>query len=268
MNKRQVVNSWISTGTFQDFIQQIFSLAEAKQSAYVCFANVHMVMESYQDKAFNQILNEADIATPDGKPVSVYMRLFEGIKQERAAGMDVLPALLAEANQKGAAVYFYGSTEDVLAKIQQKIAEEYPAVRLAGTYSPPFRTLSPEEDEEIVQMINESQPDLVFVALGCPKQEKWMAAHKGRVQAVMLGVGQAFLTFTGMEKRLPKWARDYSLEWAYRLWLEPKRLWKRYLVYNSWFLWLVFARLLRKMVGLDKKLSPPAPTHLNPLKSE
>lgn len=256
MIKRKVINSWISTGSFEDFIEGIFFLAKNRKSSYVCFANVHMVIEAYNDADFQNILNQADIVTPDGRPVSLYMRLFEGFKQCRAAGMDVLPALIERANQEKASVYFYGSTDDVLEKIQQKITTEYPNVRLAGTYSPPFRTLSPEEDQAIVEKINAAKPDLVFVALGCPKQEKWMAAHLDKVEACMLGVGQAFLTFTGLEKRLPKWVRDYSLEWAYRLIQEPQRLWKRYLYTNSLFLWLVFKRFLRKMVGLDKKNTP------------
>jgi len=256
MQKRKVINSWISTGSFQDFIDSIFFLAKNKSSSYVCFANVHMVIEAYKNAAFQEILNESDIASPDGRPVSLYMRLFEGFDQCRAAGMDVLPALIERANEEGASVYFYGSTEDVLEKICEKITQDYPKVRIAGTYSPPFRQLSEEEDQEIVEMINATKPDLVFVALGCPKQEKWMASHYGRVNACMLGVGQAFLTFTGLEKRLPKWVRDYSLEWAYRLVQEPKRLWKRYFITNTLFLWLVFSRFMKKIVGLDKKNEP------------
>ncbi len=246
--KKKVISTLVSTGSFQEFIQNIFSLAEQKPSSYVCFANVHMLMESYKDSSFNQILNEADMVTPDGRPVSLFMRFFDGVRQDRVAGMDVVPAVIERANREGKSVYFYGSTEDVLQKIEDKIRQDYPNVRIAGTYSPPFRPLTDEEDQQIVDMINEAHPDFLFVSLGCPKQEKWMAAHQGRVHACMMGVGQAFLTFCGMEKRLPKWARNLSLEWTYRLYLEPKRLWKRFLYSNSLFLWLVFRTWVRRKV--------------------
>ena len=247
--KKKVISTLVSTGKFDKIVENIFELAEQKQSSYVCFANVHMVMESYKDKAFNQLLNEADIVSPDGRPVSVYMRIFDGVKQDRVPGMDVVPAIMDKANREGGkSVYFYGSTDDVLEKISQKMKKDYPNVRLAGTYSPPFRKLSEAEDQEIIQMINDAKPDFVFVALGCPKQEKWMADHKNKVNACMLGVGQAFLTFIGEEKRLPKWARNLSLEWTYRLWLEPKRLWRRYLFTNSRFLLLVAQYWVRRKV--------------------
>ncbi|MFD2245468.1 WecB/TagA/CpsF family glycosyltransferase [Pontibacter ruber] len=244
--KRRLLTSLISAGTFNNFLEHIFWLTENRSSSYVCFANVHMLVESYRDKHFNELLNKADVATPDGSPVSKIMHLFYGQQQDRVAGMDLLPRLLQEAAVRGKSVYFYGSTDQVLETVVAKAREQYPELRIAGYYSPPFRQLTKEEDESITQMINDAKPDLVFVALGCPKQERWMADHKGRVQACMLGVGQAFLTFAGLEKRLPKWARDLSLEWTYRLYLEPKRLWKRYLVTNSLFVFLTMKELLQQ----------------------
>jgi N-acetylglucosaminyldiphosphoundecaprenol N-acetyl-beta-D-mannosaminyltransferase len=246
MKKVKIINSLISTGTFKEFIDYIFDLTDSQPSSYVCCANVHMVVESYQDKAFNKMLNAADLATPDGRPLSIVMKLFDKIAQERVAGMDLLPALLKEAEIRKKSVYFYGSTDEVLNKIKAQISIDFPNLRVAGVYSPPFRPLSEEEDQSVIKNINENGANLVFVSLGCPKQEKWMATHKGKINACMLGVGQAFLTYVGLEKRLPKWARDWSLEWAYRLYLEPKRLWKRYVVGNSIFLFFVFKRLIFK----------------------
>lgn len=242
--KVKVISSLISTGTFKEFVDAIFDFADKQPSSYVCCANVHMVVEAYQDKAFNKMLNEADLVTPDGRPISVVIKLFDKIAQERVAGMDLLPVLLKEAEIRGKSVYFYGSTEEVLTKIQAQIATDFPKLRIAGICSPPFRLLTEEEDQQIINLINDSGADLVFVSLGCPKQEKWMAMHKGKVNACMLGVGQAFLTYTGLEKRLPKWAQDLSLEWAYRLYLEPKRLWRRYVIGNSIFLLFVLKRLI------------------------
>lgn len=249
--KKKVVNSLVSTGTFNEFIENIFRISREKDSSYVCFANVHMIMESYKDSEFNKVLNAADIVCPDGRPVSLFMRLFDGVKQDRVAGMDVIPAMVKKANEEGGSMFFYGSTDEVLDKIRKKIESDYPNVTIAGMYSPPFRPLTPEEDEEVVKMLNDANPDFIYVSLGCPKQEKWMASHLDRVNACMLGVGQAYLTFIGVEKRLPKWARNLSLEWTYRLYLEPNRLWKRYLTTNSYFLWVVVKLFVRqKIFGL------------------
>jgi N-acetylglucosaminyldiphosphoundecaprenol N-acetyl-beta-D-mannosaminyltransferase len=242
--KIKLFNTWITAATYRQYLYNIILLADARKSSYVCFANVHMLMDAYQTPAFNQVVNEADIVTPDGKPLSVLMNLQYKNKQERACGMDLFPDILREAEKRDLSVFFYGSTNDVLERIKQKAQDEFSALTIAGAYSPPFRPLTPEEDKEVVDMINASGANLVFVSLGCPKQEKWMHEHKGQIQACMLGLGQAFLTYADLEKRLPKWARDLSLEWAYRFYLEPKRLWKRYLIGNSRFLWLAAKSIL------------------------
>ncbi|RDV13703.1 glycosyltransferase [Pontibacter diazotrophicus] len=244
--KRKLLNSFISKGRFNEFVEHVFWLTENRPSSYVCFANVHMLVEAYRDPDFNQVLNRADLATPDGGPLSKLMRILYKQPQDRVAGMDLLPRLLQEAARRGKSVYFYGSTDEVLSAVVSKAKDQYPELKIAGYFSPPFLQLSEEEDTDIVNMINETEPDLLFVALGCPKQERWMAAHQGKVNACMLGVGQAYMTFAGLEKRLPKWARDFSLEWTYRLWLEPRRLWKRYLLTNSVFMFLVLKTMLQK----------------------
>ncbi len=246
--KRKLLTSLISAGSFEDFVNHIFWLTDNKPSSYVCFANVHMLVESYKDKSFNNLLNQADVATPDGGPLSKLMKVLYGQQQDRVAGMDLVPRLLQEAAARGKSVYFYGSTDQVLEAVVGRAQKELPNLRVAGYYSPPFRKLSEDEDNAIVDMINASGADLVFVALGCPKQERWMADHKDRVRACMLGVGQAFMTYAGLEKRLPKWARDLSLEWTYRLYLEPRRLWKRYLVTNSTFVYLASKVLLQRLL--------------------
>lgn len=247
--KVKLFKTWVSTASYQDYLQNILSLAVIKKSSYVCFANVHMLMEAYQKPVFNQVVNRADIVAPDGRPLSLLMKYQHGIQQERACGMDLFPDILKEAEKNDLSIFFYGSTQDVLDAIKAKAAVEYPKLKIAGVYSPPFRRLTNEEDDAAVEMINSSGANLVFVSLGCPKQEKWMYEHKGRVKACMLGLGQAFLTYAGLEKRLPKWARDLSLEWLYRLYLEPKRLWKRYLVGNSKFLFLAGKSLLLNRGG-------------------
>lgn len=244
--KRQLLSSLISAGSFEDFVNQVFWLTDNKDSSYVCFANVHMLMEARQDKEFQALLNNADVASPDGGPLSKLMKLLYGEHQDRVPGMDLMPRLLQEAEKRGKSVFFYGSTDDVLEAVVARAKADLPALRIAGSYSPPFRKLTPAEDAAITDMINNAGADLVFVALGCPKQERWMADHRGKVKACMLGVGQAYMTYAGLEKRLPKWARDLSLEWTYRLWQEPRRLWKRYLVTNTLFLFEVVKLMLSR----------------------
>ncbi len=254
--KRLLLSSLISVGSFGAFVDHIFWLTDNKRSSYVCFANVHMLVEAYKDRAFGEVLNQADVATPDGGPVSKLMKMVYGERQDRVAGMDLLPRLLEEAAKRGKSVYFYGTTDGVLEKVVAKAKADLPDLRIAGYYSPPFRKITQEEDAAITAMLNKARPDLVFVALGCPKQERWMADHKDQVNACMLGVGQAFLTYAGLEKRLPKWARDLSLEWTYRLYLEPKRLWKRYLITNTTFVYLTMKTLLQQKLQRTKALGP------------
>ncbi|GAA3936409.1 WecB/TagA/CpsF family glycosyltransferase [Hymenobacter algoricola] len=247
--KRPVLDSWISTGQPSDFVDAILTLGAARSSAYVCCANVHMLIEAHQHPDFRSILNEANVVTPDGSPVAAAIRLFHRQPQARIAGMDLLPALLTGAALRGQTVYFYGTTETVLAALVDRTSRELPALRVVGTCAPPFRPLTPDEDAAAVAAINAADPDLLFVALGCPRQERWMAQHQGHIRACMIGVGQAFMVYAGLENRLPYWARRLWLEWAYRLWLEPRRLWRRYLYTNSRFVYLISRRLVAHLAG-------------------
>jgi len=246
MKRKSVFNSRISVGRYQEFIHEIFSLVKYKVPSYVCFANVHMVVEGYKDSSFQKIMNNATIVAPDGKPISLFLKYFEKVEQDRVCGMDLLPDLLRQAEASGKSVYFYGTTPDLLSAIVEKAGKEFPALKISGYYSPPFRNLSETENADIIEKIKATSPDLIFVSLGCPKQEKWMAENKDKIGACLLGVGQAFKVYAGMEKRLPKWMRDLSLEWLYRLYLEPERLWKRYLLTNSYFLFLIFNLLITR----------------------
>ncbi|MGB3848562.1 MAG: WecB/TagA/CpsF family glycosyltransferase [Tunicatimonas sp.] len=248
LRKVQLIRTWVTTAPYRRFIREIIGYAQRRQSSYVCFANVHMLMEAHRNPDFNQVVNQAELVAPDGRPLSVLMRWQFGLQQDRVCGMDLLPDLLRSAAEQSLSVYFYGSTQANLDIIEQRLKHEYPTLHIAGLESPPFRPLSAEEDQDAVDRINNSGAHLVFVSLGCPKQERWMADHRGRVHACMLGLGQAFLTFAGTEKRLPRWAHDYALEWAYRLYLEPGRLWKRYLVGNTWFLYNALIRVIRTRV--------------------
>ena len=239
LTKYAVLQSYISTGRAVDFVEAILGLGAARASAYVCFANVHMLIEAERDPEFGQILNAAAVAAPDGSPVAAAVRWFRGPTQERVAGMDLLPALLRAAAGRGQSVYFYGTTVSVLQAMVTRAKRELPALRIAGVHAPPFRPLTAAEDAADVATINAADPDLLFVALGCPRQERWMANHQGRIRACMLGMGQAFPVYGGLEPRLPLWARRLWLEWAYRLWQEPRRLGRRYLLTNTHFAYLM-----------------------------
>ncbi|NVO32551.1 WecB/TagA/CpsF family glycosyltransferase [Hymenobacter lapidiphilus] len=247
--KYAVLKTQVSAGTPADFLAAILRLGAARGSGYVCCANVHMLVEAHHQPDFRRLLNQARVVTPDGSPVAASLRWLHGQPQARVAGMDLLPALLTAAAAAGQSVYFYGTTEEVLAALVARARRELPTLQIAGWHAPPFRPLTPAEDAADVAAINVAQPNLLFVALGCPRQERWMAAHDGRVQACMLGVGQAFRVYAGFEPRLPPWARPLWLEWAFRLWQEPRRLAGRYLRTNPLFVYLLARELLLLYIG-------------------
>lgn len=220
---------------------------------YICISNVHTTVMAYHDDKYRKVQNEAAMALPDGKPLSIVskMRGFHGA--ERVPGPDLMPELFRLSEKKGYSHYFYGSTQDTLDKLQEAILKEYPKLNIAGMYSPPFRNLSSEEEQEIINTINETHADFIWVGLGAPKQEFWMAKHKGKVCGLMLGVGAGFDFHAGTVKRAPRWMQECCLEWLHRLLQDPMRLLPRYISTNFSFLWNVHKenRQIKKL----KKLS-------------
>ena len=239
LGKKNILDLLISTGSFEQMVQQIIAYGSQKESAYTCCVNVHMTVEASKDPEFRDIVNQADLATPDGMPIAKVINSKHKLRQERVAGMDLVPALFKEAEREGLSVYFYGDTDEVLNALRKKVRKDFPNLRIAGYYSPPFRTLTEQETEQIREQIRESDANLLFVALGCPKQEKWMAQQKGKIPVSMLGIGNAFRTYLGYEKRAPMIMQKMALEWLYRLIQNPRRLWKRYFITNTRFLWLL-----------------------------
>ncbi|MDP1817333.1 MAG: WecB/TagA/CpsF family glycosyltransferase [Leadbetterella sp.] len=243
--KHKLISINISLGNFETFIKKIVDLGQKKQSTYVCVANVHMCIETYRNSAFADIVNHAVITTPDGMPLVKALKWLYGVVQEKVSGPDLMPRVLKAAEQEGLKVYFYGSTQPILEKLDAFCMDHFPNLSLAGVYSPPFRVLTDAETLEDIKRINDSDANIVFVALGCPKQERWMASMKGKINAVMIGVGGAFPMLVGVEKRAPLWMQHNGLEWFYRLIQDPQRLFKRYLVTNTSFLYLVFKEKLK-----------------------
>jgi len=229
---------------WDDALACIGQWSQARESRYVCICNVHSVVSAYHDPGFRSVINDADMATPDGAPVAWMLRRLGYMGQQRINGPDLMWRYCEQAQSRDEPVFFYGSTEETLATLRIKLLAAFPGLKIAGSISPPFRPLTSAEDESIVAQVNASGAGVVWVSLGCPKQELWMAAHRGRINAVMVGVGAAFDYHAGTLKRAPKWMQDRGLEWLHRFVSEPKRLWKRYLVGNSVFVVLAARQLL------------------------
>lgn len=231
-----VLTAPIDVLTWDDAVSRLARWSVAHESRYVCICNAHSVVTAGQDPAFGAVVEQADMATPDGAPVAWMMRKLGFANQQRINGPDLMWKYCAEAAGRNESIYLYGGTEETLTILQAKLAATYPALRVAGAYSPPFRALTAEEDAAVVERINTSGAGTVWVSLGCPKQELWMAAHRGRIHAVMIGVGAAFDYHAGTIQRAPLWMQNAGLEWLHRLVSEPRRLWRRYLVTNTLFI--------------------------------
>ena len=215
---------------------------------YICVSNVHTTVMSFRDKAYRHIQNSAAMALPDGQPLSIVSRRRGYAQAQRVPGPDLMPAILELSQEAGYSHYFYGSSENTLAELEKRIRAKFPKLRIAGMYAPPFRDMTKEEDEEIVRKINESGADFVWVALGAPKQERWMYEHRNRVQGLMIGVGAAFDFIAGTVKRAPMWIQKLCLEWVFRIMQNPARMLPRYLNTNFAFLYYVHqeTKALRK----------------------
>ncbi len=228
----------------QEAAGRALSWARSGAGGYVCLANVHMVMEAHDSPEYRRAVSGASLVVPDGRPIAwaLGMSGIKGVAQ--VAGFDLTLAVLAAAAGEGVPVGFYGSAPEVLDALVDAVSRRFPGLRVAYAYSPPFRPLSPEEDGRAAAAINSSGARILFVSLGCPRQERWMAEHQGRVGAVMLGVGAAFDFIAGSKRRAPRWMRTAGLEWLFRLINEPRRLWRRYLVHNPRFAALLALQLL------------------------
>lgn len=220
---------------------------DAREPHYVCVTGVHGVMESQRDAELLAIHNSSGLTTPDGMPM-VWAGHRAGAKwMRRVYGPDLMISVLERAAEQGWGSFLYGGKEGVPELVAARLKERFPTLRIVGTYSPPFRPLTPDEDDALVERINTTRPDLVWVGLSTPKQERWMASHVGRISApALIGVGAAFDFHAGLIPQAPPWMQSRGLEWLYRLTKEPRRLWKRYLRNNPSFV----ARIISKPARL------------------
>lgn len=209
---------------------------------YICVSNVHTTVTAYEDPEYLKVQNGGIMAIPDGGPLSSVgqKRGFKNMK--RTTGPSMMEEIFKISAEKGYRHYFYGSTDETLEKLYATLIDAYPGIKIAGMYSPPFRPMTEEEDKAIVERINETEPDFVWVGLGAPKQEKWMAAHQGRVSGLMIGVGAGFDYHAGNIDRAPEWMQKSNLEWVYRLLQDPRRLFGRYWHTNTKFIWNAMVR--------------------------
>ena len=209
---------------------------------YICVSNVHTTVTAYEDVEYRKVQNGGIMAIPDGGPLSSVgqKRGFKNMK--RTTGPSLMGEIFKISVSKGYRHFFYGSTDETLEKLYSVLEKTYPGIQIAGIYSPPFRPMTAEEDEAIVERINETKPDFVWVGLGAPKQEKWMAAHQGCVDGLMIGVVAGFVYHAGNIERAPEWMQKSNLEWVYRLLQDPKRLFGRYWHTNTKFIWNAMIR--------------------------
>ncbi|MGU8897260.1 WecB/TagA/CpsF family glycosyltransferase [Clostridium perfringens] len=219
---------------------------EQLKGNYICVSNVHTTVMSYENEFYRNIQNSAAIALPDGSPLSVVSKIRGFKEAERVTGPDLMEELFRVSNEKGYKHYFYGSTKETLEKLKENLIRKFPNLKISGMYSPPFRKLTSEEDEKIIDEINQSNVDFLWIGLGAPKQEIWMYEHKDKIKALMIGVGAAFDYHSGNIKRASIWMQRYSLEWLYRLFQDPKRLFKRYLRTNFKFIALIILETFRR----------------------
>jgi N-acetylglucosaminyldiphosphoundecaprenol N-acetyl-beta-D-mannosaminyltransferase len=241
-----VLGTWVDAVDPVRALDAIAGWIRQGQRRYVAFANVHGVIEGLDEPTTRRAFNEAGLTVPDGVPLVWLGRLLGHREVRRVYGPDTVLRLGERAAQHGWSCYFYGGAPGVAERLASVLAERFPGLRVAGVHAPPFRPLTEAEDAEEVSRINATRADLVFVGLGCPKQERWMAEHRSRLTAaVLLGVGAAFDFHTGRVRQAPRWMMGAGLEWLFRLIQEPRRLWRRYLVYNPRFLFHVTLQLLR-----------------------
>lgn len=245
LQRVNILGVGISAITIQQAVNQVTRWIDSRACHYISVCNVHTVMECQQDERMRRAVNAAGLATPDGMPLVWLSRRWGNCPVTRVYGPDLMLALCQLSIERGYSHYFYGGAAGIPELLAENLQQRFPGLKVAGAYSPPFRPLAPNEQAQIISQINQTAPDIIWVGLGTPKQDLWMAAQRPQLTApVLIGVGAAFDFHTGRIPQAPRWMQQSSLEWLFRLWQEPRRLWYRYLVYNPLFIALILAQAL------------------------
>ncbi len=242
---RYVLGMRVDDTSYVDATEKVVRWAKEGSSAYVCVANVHMTMEAHDSPEFREVVNGADLVTPDGTPLVWALRALGVGDASQVRGADLVISVVRRAASEGVPIGLYGGTPESLADFVRLLEERFPGLRVACAISPPFRSLTAKEDTAFTREISSSGARILFVGIGCPRQERWMASHKGRIPAVMLGVGAAFDFHTGRVRQAPRWMQAAGLEWAFRLLMDPRRLWRRYAKHNPRFVALFLLQLAK-----------------------
>ncbi|MCC7186684.1 MAG: WecB/TagA/CpsF family glycosyltransferase [Acidobacteria bacterium] len=243
----------VSAVSLTDTVGILFDWIERQHAHYVCVTGVHGVMESWRDPALRDIHNRAGLVTPDGMPL-VWLSWAAGHRAvTRVYGPDLMLAACTASVPRGYRHFFYGGAPGIADALAARLRQQCPGLVVAGTWCPPFRALTHDETADVRQRINDAHADIVWVGISTPRQERWMADMVGTVQApVFIGVGAAFDFHAGAKRQAPRWMQQSGLEWLFRLASEPRRLGKRYLINNPWFLWLIVRQALGMRVGKDE----------------
>jgi N-acetylglucosaminyldiphosphoundecaprenol N-acetyl-beta-D-mannosaminyltransferase len=239
----------VSVTTFEAARDRVVNAPRTGERLSVHYISVNTIVEANRQLELRDLLNRGDIVAPDGMPL-VWMGRLRGRQMTRVYGPDSMLAIIDHAQQHGGTHYFYGGADGVPELLKERLLRDYPRMKVVGMYSPPFRALTLEEDEAVVQQINEANPDFVWIGLGSPKQDQWVANHRDRLNAAaILAVGAAFDYNAGLLRKAPRWMQRSGLQWFFRLVTEPRRLWKRYTVSNARFLWLLALDSLKALGG-------------------
>jgi len=243
---RYVLGMRVDATSYRETAEAIAELVSAGEGGAVCVATVHMVMEAFDDPAFQRIVNAAERVTPDGVPLVWALRWLGVPGAERVYGPSLLPTVCELARERGLSVGFYGASAEVVDELVRRTWRRFPGLEVSFAWAPPHRALDAEEDRKVVDGIAASGTDILFVGLGCPKQERWIADHRSSLDCVMVGVGAAFDFHAGRKPQAPEWMQGAGLEWLFRLGCEPRRLWRRYLYNNPRFLFHFMRQLARE----------------------
>lgn len=261
----QVLGIRVDALQIADVVGQMKEWIRAKRGSHsIAATGMHGVVEAQHDTGFKQILNNTDLIVPDGTPLVWVGRRRGHNLSRRVYGPDLVLDFCKETQTHGYRHFFYGGEPDVAVQLVESLKRRFPGLQAAGTHSPPFRPLSEEEDDEIVAMISRANPDVLWVGLGTPKQERWMHEHRNKLNVpVVVGVGAAFDMISGRRRQAPRWMREHGLEWLFRLCQEPRRLWRRYLIYGTQFVaWIVLESLGLKKFAPNTNETKPQPDAL------
>lgn len=247
IHRINILGVGVSAIDIDDLLRIVDSWIDQGERQYVCVTSVHGIIESQNDFILKKIHNNAGLVTPDGMPL-VWLSWLKGFKNvTRVYGPDLMLALCEHSISRGYRHFFYGAAPGIPEQLSAIFQQRFKGIKIVGTFSPPFRRLTNTESENIINQINNTRPDIVWVGLSTPKQELWMAEHRNRLSApVLIGVGAAFDFHSGSKVQAPRWLQPLGIEWLFRMFMEPKRLWKRYMYNNPKFIWLV----LKQEIGI------------------